>query len=141
MGDEYQGRERCKREQDLEDLIRKAVASGATEVAQRVVSETVPIVIKETLKNLGINADNPLQVQKNMQYVRDSAQRSADPEVINDREFLRKTRLRCEGFWNKFYDTLFGALTRWFMLLIALGLFAWFGLNHDAVDAVKGIVK
>lgn len=134
----WNGVERRARERALEALIAKAVETGSRKVAEDVVRTTVPTVINETLKGFGVNADNPISVQRHMQYLREAAARASDPEVIADREFIRQTRLRCERFWNRFYDTVFGTLTRWSLAVALFGCAVWleadFGLLSRLAD-------
>lgn len=115
---------------DVEDVIART--------ADRVVHEAVPKAINTAFKRLGIDADDPIQVQKQMAYLEDSAARSGDPEVIADRAFLRQTRVRCEAFWNKFYDTFTGLFAKFFYLALFIGGGTLIGVQTGVLE---GLIK
>ncbi len=126
----YEGPERRNGGVDLEGLIER--------VTGRVVEEAVPKAINSALKRFGIDADDPIQVQRQMSYLEESAARSGDPEVISDRAFLRQTRIRCEAFWNKVYDTFTGFVAKVFYLALLVGGGALIGVQTGALE---GLIK
>ena len=57
----------------------------AEQAACLAVEKTVPVVMEATLTRLGIDARDPIGVQRQMAYLKDAAERAQDPEVIADR--------------------------------------------------------
>lgn len=110
--------------------------------AERAVRQVAPVVVGEMFQAMGIDASDPLSMQRHMHYLQESASRSTDPEIIADRVFLRETRLRCERFWSRVYDTFSGALIRWTLSLIrwvivaaVFGAVIWAGADVGGLDA------
>lgn len=132
----WDGKERRQSERDLEGLIKRAVNDVAVKAAQDAVNRTVPVVVNQILKGFGIDADDPLAVQRHMQYVRESAERSADSEVVADRAFLRQTRLRCEKVHDVLFNTGIGTVVRLAIVVALIGIAVWLGVDLSAVKAL-----
>ncbi|MDZ4254243.1 MAG: hypothetical protein U1A72_16875 [Sulfuritalea sp.] len=95
----------AERRNDAEMRQLVEICEGAAcRVAERVVEKAVPAAIAATLKGFGIDADKPLDVQKNMAFLAEARDRSSDPDYQEDRAWTRRNRQRC----GKFKDGLTG---------------------------------
>lgn len=133
----WDGEDRRKGGRDLEALITQAVEIGGRKVAEEVVRQTVPAVVDETLKTIGINTENKIKVQEQMQYLRDAAARANDPEVAKDRSFLRINRLRCERVHEGLFDTATSFLIKWGLIVAVAGALIWLGVDFDVLAKLK----
>jgi len=97
-----------RRGHDLESLIEKAVSRVADDTVKR----AVPIATKETLQLFGFDTEDPIGIQEDM-------------------AFLRESRQRCQRFWRTFYDTIFSSLIKWGAVVFLLGLAVWLGLDFQ----------
>jgi len=104
----------------IEDIAERA--------ACRAVEKTVPAVIDATLTRLGIDTRDPIGVQRQMAYLKDAAARAADPDVQRDREWTRKTRVRCDTFQSAVVSNGARIGVTVIAALLLLGLIAYFGL-------------
>lgn len=127
---EWNGPDRRASDRMAEGRLEEIVNRGVT----RAVNEAVPKAIDETLCRIGIDISDPIAMQGQMAYLKEAAIRSKDPDVIADRAFTRESRMRCEAFWKKFYDTIFGSFIRWGLAAAFVGALVLLGLKTDVFD-------
>jgi len=99
---------------------RELIDRVANKAARQAAQEAVPTAIEAAFKSLGMDATDPLTMQKNM-------------------AFLEESRKRCEKFYGTMWDNLtalFWRVIRWFLILAAVGLLAAMGMKIDAINAL-----
>jgi len=87
----------AERRNDAEMRQLVEICEGAAcRVAERVVEKAVPAAIAATFERFGIETKDPIKVQKDMAFLTEARERSADPEYKADRAWTRKKREGCE---------------------------------------------
>lgn len=98
-----------RRETDLREIIERVAERGGEQGASK------------ALKALGLDADDPTSVQKDMAW-------------------LRSNRRRCDAFYEDMWKNVVSTLMKIFFLIVALGVLALLGYQTDTVKAVLGVL-
>ena len=107
---------------DRRELV-EICEGAACRVAEQAVKTAVPAAIEATFERFGFDPKDPINAQKNMAFLAEARQRSADPDYQADRSWTRRNRLRC----GKFKDGLTGSAAT--MILAAAGVVGLAGLG------------
>lgn len=107
----------------------------AERVAARVVEKTVPAVIEATFQRLGVDTRDPISVQRQMGYLAEATERASDPEVKKDRDYLRRSRVRCERVQETIISKSTSMVVWALIMLLVLGTATYFGLKIPSAKA------
>lgn len=129
MNDSYKGADR--RGYDRDDL-----AQVARQAAEATAREVVPKVMAETFQNFGLDTSDKISMQEQMAYLRESAERSRDPDIVKDRAWIRANRERCERFYSTVLSEIGKAVAKWILIIIGLGFVAWL-LGFSPIKGVR----
>lgn len=104
---------------------REELAQVAREAAEATAREVIPKVMAETFQNFGLDTSDKIAMQEQMAYLRDSAERARDPDVVKDRAWIRANRERCERFYSSVLSEVAKTVAKWIAIGVALGFVAW----------------
>lgn len=91
-------------------------------IVKEVADEAAKGAVDEALTRLGVDHSDPIEVQKDMAFLREVRQLIEDPETQKDLMHLRKWRKTMDSVQNKGVMTIVGILCTGLVAALILGL-------------------
>lgn len=89
----------------------EGLKAGDVALLKDVAEAAATSAVEKTFIAMGLDPKDPIAAQKDFSYLRDMTSRARDQALADDMNWLRRTRLRCEGISGKVIMGVVGVAT------------------------------